>query len=701
MAKNPLLVIDIGQNRIKALELAPSGKSGVKVVKIGSESLSLDPKAEQAEIYQRIQETLPLLLQSLGIKQKRAIVSLPGRAAFTRRLQVPIVRGRQLGRIIRYEARQHVPFPLEEINMDYEVGKKEEGAAELDINLVAVRKEIADGYVRVLKKCGIRADLIEAAPLSIYNAYAATPHRDLEEVTAVVSIGSSSTDIVIEQNGKMQFMRSAPVAGAFLTELLVKKFDITPEKAEDYKCKQADHYSETDEISAETVAGVLEGGFERIVTEIQRSFDFYVSQPDAMPVTRVFVCGGTVNMDGVSEFIEDRLGVPVTLLDTNEIEGIETDADHAGSLNNEAALAGMAVRAAGRAACALNFAPASVKRRLELERRTPILSLMGLVLIVMLAGAIFALNTWVEKQAQAVEQMQQIISPGDLANPALKTQREIQTKFNNRYSRIYQVASKRGVLSRIYLEVQEMLPQDIWLDSIDVKSDRLTIEGRALNDLKISAYIQNLALSPFFDNETVILENAVFSSGASGGSQVEFTVKIVAFNDPTAEEIKFIDEFRSRMQDSTIVAIRSIKPEGAAPEADVTLLVGLYQTEFTDDKSRLALFNKIDKALSAAQYTAVKTIELRMHGGQNDERERMIISRENLASYGEGSLGPEEFQQSFTLVTPSPSPSPSPTPTPDLEDGDSSAGMYGGMYGMGMGMYGGGMGMGYGGMGGQ
>ncbi|MBZ0256069.1 type IV pilus assembly protein PilM, partial [bacterium] len=682
MAKNPLLVIDIGQNRIKVLEVALSGKSGVKVVKCGSEVLGLDPKAEQGEVYQRIQETLPLLLQSLGIKQKRAIVSLPGRAAFTRRLQVPIVRGRQLNRIIRYEARQHVPFPLEEINMDYEYGKKDEQSAELDVNLVAVRKEIADGYVRVLKKCGIRTDLIEAAPLSIYNAYAATPHRDVEEVTAVVSVGSSSTDIVVEQNGKMQFMRSAPVAGAFLTELLVKKFGITTEKAEEYKCKQAEQYTDADEIPAQDVASVLEGGFERIVTEIQRSFDFYVSQPDAMPVSRVFVCGGTVSMDGVSEFLEDRLGVPVQLLDVKEIEGIDFGSDP-NALSNEAALAGMAVRAGGRAACAMSFAPASVKQRLELERRTPMLSLMGLVLILILAGSIFALNTWVEKQAQAVEQMRQIISPGDLANPELIKQRKIQDKYNNRYSRIFQVASKRGVLSRIYLEVQEMIPQDIWLDSIDVKSDRLTIEGRALNDAKISTYIQNLSLSPFFDNETVLLSNAVYSSDTSGSSsQVEFTIQIVAFNDPTPEEIKFVDEFRSRMQDSTIVALRIVKPENAAPDADATLLLGLYQTEFPDDKSRLALYNKIDTALSAAKLDTVKSIELRLHGGQNDERERMIIARDKLANFGEGSLGPDEFKQTFTMVTPSPSPTPSPTPTPDLEDGESSGGgFYGGMYG--------------------
>ncbi|MBI1388700.1 MAG: type IV pilus assembly protein PilM [bacterium] len=737
MAKSPLLVIDIGQNRVKVMELAPASKNRVKVVKMGSEALQLGPKAEQGEIYQRLQEVLPLLLQSLGVKNKRAIVSLPGRAAFTRRLQVPVVRGRQLDRIIRYEARQHVPFPLEEINMDYQVGKQGEEASELEVNLVAVRREIADGYVKIVKKCGVRTDIIEAAPLSIYNAYAASAHRDVEEVTAVISVGASSTDIVIEQNGRMQFMRSAPTAGNHLTELLIKKHNIEADKAETLKRKSADQYTESDELNPEDVALVLEQGFEHIVTEIQRSFDFYVSQPHAMPVTRVFLCGGTVNMEGASEFLEDRLGVPVTILDATDLETVETPAEYKDALRREAGLMGMAVRAAGQAPCALSFAPSAVKQRLELERRSPLLILMAVLLAAMLGGSVYALDNLVQKKRQAAEQMKQIISPGETASPRLKEQREIQEKYNNRYARIFNVAKKRGVLSRIYLEVQEMIPQDIWLDSIDLKSDRLSIVGRALNDARISTYMQNLALSPFFDNDTVVLRNAVFSTDSSAGSpQVDFTIEIVGFNEPTQAEIKFVDEFRSRMQDTPILAIRVIRPgddsAGAAPsggmggyggamggpmggmgaapasspatmgagaegepEPDATLLIGVYQMD--DQNERLALMNKINAALNAASFSEIKTIELRFHGRVSDERERILIDREQLARFGEGSLGPEEFEKSFTLVTPSPSPTPTPTPTPDLsEEGESTGGGYG-MYGMGMygmggyGMMGGGM----------
>ncbi len=189
--------------------------------------------------------------------------------------------------------------------------------SELEVQLVAVRKEVADTYAAILKKCKIRADIIEAAPISIYNAYAGSLKRDPEEVTALISIGASGTDIVVEQNGSMQFMRNAPEAGSSLTTALAKNLEIPFDKAEELKTKPAPDYSQEEgeggSITADKVSAILEKGFERIATEIRRSFDFYVSQSDAMPVTRVFLSGGSSKMEGVTDFLSERLGVPVEL----------------------------------------------------------------------------------------------------------------------------------------------------------------------------------------------------------------------------------------------------------------------------------------------------------------------------------------------------------------------------------------------------
>ncbi len=688
MAKVPDLVIDIGHQNVKILQIQVGKKGGIRVIKAGVEPLIALEGEEEDSQYKRIQETFPILLQRLGIKGKRAIVTLPGRSAFTRRLKVPVVSGRQLGRIVQYEARQHIPFPLDQVNMDYQVSDNPGGdLTELEINLVAVRREIADAYVKTLKKCGIRADIIEVAPLSIYNAYAASVHQSDEEVTAIVSVGATSTDIVIEQNGSMQFMRSAPVAGNTLTALISKNLGISTEEAEKLKMKPASEFGETEgDISAEKVSAILEKGFDQIVTEVRRSFDFYVSQPDALPVTRIFLCGGTIRMEGAIEFLEDRLGVPVQILDGTEIEGLEGSDQDKSMLKYEASLVGMAVRAAGKASCGLSFAPEYIKDRLEFERRSPMFLLMAALLVVMIGGSIFFLDKMLTVTADAIEQVNEIVEPSKEFNPILSKVRTEQNNFKERYTRINQVAEKRGLLTRIYLEVQNLVPQDMWLDSIELTSRKFTITGKALNDERITSFYQNLCLSPFFDNEVVVLLDMSPSEDLSGSGsvQMDFTIAINRYNTPSDEDIRFVSEFRKITQQGDILLI---KFDRETDPGNPTLIIGVYQQK---EKERIALIRKVYSCLMKSKDETVKTIDLRIHDRESNLEEHMKVSRELVAAFWDKTKTQEEFLKGFEQITPLPSPTPSHTPTPEAEGDEGASPMMGGygMGGYGMGGYG-------------
>ncbi|MFB3785647.1 MAG: type IV pilus assembly protein PilM [bacterium] len=697
MVKVPDVVIDIGQQQIKLLQIQVDKKGGVQVKKAGVERLMVPSEEESDSTYQRIQETMPILLQRLGVKARRAVVSLPGRSAFTRRLKVPVVRGRQLQRIIKYEARQHIPFPLEQVNMDYQITQSSGDAEELEVNLVAVRSEIADAYAKALKKCGLRSDIIEVAPLSIYNAYAASKLRDTEEVTAVVCIGASSTDMVIEQNGVMQFMRSAPVAGQALTTLLTKSLDITPEKAEELKKKPSDAYGEGNPgVAADQISAILERGFDKIITEIRRSFDFYVSQPDAQPVTRIFLCGGTTRMEGVCEFLEDRLGVPVRIFESGDVEGFTVPEEYADLLRNEAVLAGMAVRAAGRVSCGLSFSPSVIKQKLEFERRTPMFSVMALLLAAMVGGAFYFLDQMLTTTAEAVDRVQEIVQPTKKFGPELGRVRDEQKKFLERYTRINEVAIKRGRLTRVYLEVQRLVPQDIWLKSIDVGSGKMEINGRALNDERIATYIQELMLSPFFDNEVVVLKSSNPASDIPEGSsvQMDFVVSIDRYNNPTPEEIKFVDEFRKLTKEGEVLLTKFERADPANPNSPSTLVVGVYRRDTVQEK--VSLFNIIFSCLLASNDTTVQTIDVRFHDRESNLVEHIQVPVDLMKKYREKTIAESDLVTGFIAITPSPSPAPTPTPTPEKE-GAEDTGMMGG-YGM-MGAYG--MGGGYGsGMGG-
>lgn len=688
MAKSPNLVIDIGNQNIKVMQLKPS-KDGVEVVKIGSEVLNVASNADQEALNAAIQETLPVLLQSLGIKEKRALVSIPGKAAFTRQIKIPVVRGKQLARIIKYEAKQQIPFPLEQVNLDYEAHDSISEIPELDVSLVAVRKEVADGYASALKKCGIRADVIDASPLAIFNAYAASSKRDTNEVTAVVSIGSSSTDIAIEQNGRMTFIRSATLAGNTLTSMLAKKFGVSEEEAEGLKWKSEEDYGDDEDKAAE-VAAVLEKGFEKIITEIRRSFDFYVSQPDSEPVSRVYLCGNTVNIGGVTDFVEESLGVPVDIFSASDVDFVSVAPEHKKTIGLDAELIGLAVRASGRAACAMSFAPAHIKQRLELERRSPMLLSMLIVIVAMIGGSYYFLDGLIQKQANAVNRMEQIVNPSEEVLPDLRNAREKQQEYIDRITRIDQVANKKGELTRVFLEVQRLIPRDIWLDSIEWSYGTKVLHGRALSYEGIANYLRDLAMSPYFNNNAVALTETTFEPDpVTGRTQTVFKISIFEFRTPTESEIKFVEEFRALTTDTTILITEFERTNPEDPESEAKLIVGCF--DFDDNSGRLGFLRKVKKALEDSGDTTVTKIDLRFHDLQGDLVNHYVVSREDVTAWENRQSTDEELLQRFELFTPQPTPRPTPTPTPGSDDGDSMGGYgYGGMgYG----------GMGYGGMG--
>ncbi len=129
-----------------------------------------------------------------------------------------------------------------------------------------------------------------------------------------------------------------------------------------------------------------------------------------------------------------------------------------------------------------------------------------------------------------------------------------QKEYDERIERIQKVAEKRGGLTRVFLEIQRLVPQDIWLENIAMTSKSMTIKGRALNDEKISTYLQNLSMSPFFEINAVVATDVSVAAGTtgSGQSQMDFTIEILQFNDPTEQEVKFVEEFRKETQDQDI-----------------------------------------------------------------------------------------------------------------------------------------------------
>ncbi len=702
MAKGPQLAVDIGQHAVKMVAIKRTRKGAV-VTGALSQPVGLPSKTSSEEYNQRVVEIIKSGRKSLSGGGRRAAVALGGRSAFSRNVKVPAVTGRQLKRIINYEARQQIPFPIEQVNFDHHLIPPPEGADEVEVMLLAVRSDVSEELVSRLSGGGLRTDVVDVGPVALFNAYMATIGAAEEEVTAIINIGASSTDIVVEQEGQLRFMRSAPNAGNTLTDLVAKRFDLDWMEAEQLKTRPASEYQEGGEgPSAVDVATVLEEGFEAIVGDIRRSLDFFVSQPDSSPFTRVFVCGGTSAMEGTDEFLEDRLGVPVQLADFTQSEQLEWNIPNKEDFAREGIVAGLAIRCAKLAPLDTNVAPDSTKQRLEFERRMPMLSLTGLILAALLFAGFSGMQTCIEREKRALQRIQNVVDPSGVGpnQQELREIREVQDKYNDRFDKLSKVAEKRGLITERYLEVLSLVPGDVWLTVVDIASDRMTLQGKALNENRLNEFISNLRLSPYIDDQRVVLSN--FLTAADGS--IEYTIEAENFRMPSPQEVTFVENMK-KFPDLTLILAELERPGGAAapgetgapsaPQGPVTAVVGTYEVDRNED--RVSLLRKVYTALDRAKVENCQTIRLRYFDRSLDEVVTQEIPAEDAEAFYSGKRSEAEILDVLAQGMRSPEPTATPTYTP-LPEGMGGYGYYGGGYGgMGMGMYGG-MGMMPGGM---
>ncbi|MFH1741379.1 MAG: type IV pilus assembly protein PilM, partial [bacterium] len=563
MAKGPLVAVDIGQHSVRMLALKRTRK-GADVVGAASQPIGLSPKAPAEEIAQRVAEIVKNLRKSVSGSSRRVATALNGRTAFNRYVRIPAVSGRQLRRIVQYEARQQIPFPIDQVNFDHHIIPPDPNSNEVEVMLLAVRRDVSSEAVSRLSAGGMKTDVVEVGPISLFNAYMATMGPSEDEVTAIISIGASATDIIVEQNRQLRFTRSAPFAGNALTELVANRLNVGWEEAERLKTRPASEYEsiEGDGPSAVEVATILEEGFESIVGDIRRSLDFHVSQPEASPVTRVFLCGGTARMEGSAEFLEDRLGVPVTLADFTASEEFNWSIPNRADYASEGVLAGLAARCASRAALELNVAPDYVMQRLELERRAPMLMLCGLLLAGLLFAGFSGVQKCIDRDRQALQRIEDVVNPTGIGprQIELRDLRASQQKFTDRYDRLSHVAKKRGLITQRYLEVRSMVPEEVWLTTVLLDSSKMTLEGKALNDDRLQEFVWSLRLSPYLKAEGVAQTNII----PAGDGSIDFTIEAAEFNDPSKGEIDFIDNLR-KLLDVTIILAYLEEAGGGGP----------------------------------------------------------------------------------------------------------------------------------------
>ncbi|HMP05983.1 MAG TPA: pilus assembly protein PilM [Lacipirellulaceae bacterium] len=317
MAKgNAVWGIVMGQCALKALQCRPHEKEPRRLVVeafdyIEYPKILTQPEAEPAEL---IREALATFLSRNDLTGSTVAISVGGQSGLMRFIKLPPVESKKIPDIVKYEARQQIPFSLDDVVWDYQQltgGSEEDGfALEPEVGLFAMKRDQVARALAPLEEAGIEVDLIQLAPLAVYNyvcfdrleEFQGTPYdpTDPPASTVVVSVGTDTTDLVVT-NGYRVWQRNIPIGGNHFTRALSKELKLTFVKAEHLKR----HATQADDPKA--VFQAMRPVFSDLLAEIQRSLGYFMSLDKAAKIGEVIALGNAMKLPGLQRYLAQNL----------------------------------------------------------------------------------------------------------------------------------------------------------------------------------------------------------------------------------------------------------------------------------------------------------------------------------------------------------------------------------------------------------
>ncbi len=311
--------IDLGQCALKALrlemiegELTATAFDYIEHPKILSQP-DADPDA-------LTREALDKFLANNAIKGDLIAISVPGQTGLARFVKLPPVEPKKIPDIVKFEAKQQIPFPLDEVVWDYQTigsGGQTEGFVENEIGLFAMKRDMINRYLQAFKDVGVEVHFVQMAPLALCNYVAfdvlgkggpggaSVNGEDEGKHNCVVAldIGADNTSLVITDGEKIIWQRPIPIGGNHFTRALTKDLKLTFAKAEHLK------RNATKAEDPRKIFQSMKPVFSDFVGELQRSLGFFTNTHRNAQIKTILGLGNAFRLPGLQKFINQSLGM--------------------------------------------------------------------------------------------------------------------------------------------------------------------------------------------------------------------------------------------------------------------------------------------------------------------------------------------------------------------------------------------------------
>ena len=343
--------IDIGSYSVKVAQLR-GGRGGVRAFRCAEQPLPADFHWDPGTDVAPLVEAIRLALRTAGIRTRSAIISLPRRHVTARISAFPPADRAQLQRVVEYDLADHIPFPVEQVVVDFQpLGPSFDPPGMVDVLVVAAQRDLVRQYLDLAKALGLRLSALTVDAFALHDLVALRRvQRDgAPGLCLALEIGRRSTLINVSDEARLRLTRSVPLGGLQLTTALRDEFGLSPEEAELRKQEEGLELLERAPRPSRLAAWL-----DNLRGEMRRSALSF--GPAA--IARIVLTGATAQTPGLAKAIETEFGVaparlsPLALFPTAQLRGAD-----AATAERCLLAIGQGLRALGRSAFTISLVP--------------------------------------------------------------------------------------------------------------------------------------------------------------------------------------------------------------------------------------------------------------------------------------------------------------------------------------------------------
>jgi type IV pilus assembly protein PilM len=310
-----MIGLDIGSSSVKVVELSTRSRgkdfelSCLGVAPLPPEAIVQGAFLNSTAIAEAIREAI----DQAKTKTKNVAAAVCGHSVIVKKVSLPRMSREELDEQIRWEAEQYIPFDVNEVNLDFQIVDGETSDGQMDVLLVAAKKDLIDDYVQVISEVGLTPRTIDVAAFAVENAFERNYDVRPDEVVALVNIGAQVVNINVMSGGIPLFTRDITTAGNQYTEEIQKALAINFDEAERLKLGGRGSVK-SQEVVPREVEEAMKTVTETVIGEISRSLDFFAATTADSRIERVVLSGGGAKVAGFLAAFKERTGHRVELM---------------------------------------------------------------------------------------------------------------------------------------------------------------------------------------------------------------------------------------------------------------------------------------------------------------------------------------------------------------------------------------------------